>query len=145
MAEQIPSQQGRIVVVTVADPGAGVDWAFNLPIRVRWHLKRVQCKLTTGVDVAERVPELTITQGGVEVIRITASQSLAASLVFLYGWHEGERALAVTGQTSRVTALPRGLHLNDQAVIQVVTAGLTMTDDWTNIYIMAEEWIEPLA
>ena len=145
MAEMIPDQQGRIVVVTATNPGMGIDWSYTLPSRVRWHLKTVQCELTTGVDVADRIPELAITQGGVEVIRITASQSLAANLVFLYGWMEGERALALTGQTSRVTALPRGLHLNDRAIISVITDGLALSDDWKDIYIMAEEWIEPLA
>ncbi|MBA7628749.1 hypothetical protein ES703_36244 [subsurface metagenome] len=145
MAEMIPDQQGRIVVVEAAPAGPGVDWTHTLPLRVRWRLRTIQATLVAGPDVVDRIPELTITQNGHEIIRITVSQSLAANLTFIYGWMEGERALAVTGQTSRVTALPRQLHLNNQAIIACVTVGLTLTDQWNDVIISAEEWMEPLA
>ncbi len=145
MGEMIPDQQGRIVVVQPAVPGMGADWNHQVPLRTRWHLKTVQCTLVTDIAVQDRVPELVITQNGIEVIRITASQVLAASLTFIFGWMEGERAAAVSGQTSRVAALPRGLHLNNQAVISVETVDLDIMDQWINAVIMAEEWIEPLA
>ncbi|GAH83661.1 unnamed protein product [marine sediment metagenome] len=145
MAEQIPDQQGRIAVVNVAGVAAGTDWNYVQEIRTRMWLKAVTATLITSVNIADRVPELVITQGGVEIIRITGSQLTAANTTFIYGWMEGERALAVTGQTSRVTALPRQLHLNNQAVISVTTVALDAVDQWVDIYLYFEEWIEPLA
>lgn len=145
MAEQLPQDQGRIVVIQPTDPAMGSNPTYTQPIRVRWHLKSYQAVLATEIAVADRIPELTITQDGVEVLRITASQLLAASSTFIYGWMEGERALAVSGQTSRVTALPRSYHLNNQAVIAIETKGIQIGDQWSGVVIVAEEWIEPLA
>lgn len=144
MAEQIPDQQGRIVVVQVAAPGVGFDWAYIMPIRTRWRLRSVQAQLTTSVVVANRLPELNLSIGGIDVLRVSSSQFQAASVIMLVGWMEGERALAIAGQTARVSPLPRGYLLNDQAEISVVTLGLDAGDDWVDIVIVAEEWIEPL-
>ncbi len=145
MGEMIPDQQGRIVVVVQAPPGVGFDPAYALENSVRWRLRSVQATLVTGADVVNRVPELTITQNGSEVLRITASQSIGANSVFIFGWMEGERAFAVTGQTSRVTALPRRFYMNNSAVVAIATVGLAMADSWGNMVISAEEWIEPMA
>lgn len=145
MAEQIPSQQGRIVVVQVANPGVGIDWAYVMPIRTRWRLRSVQAQLTTSVNIANRLPELNLSIGGIDVLRISSSQFQAASLIMLVGWMEGERALGIAGQTARVSPLPRGYLLNDQAEISVITLGMDAADEWINIVIVAEEWIEPLA
>lgn len=145
MSDMIPGDQGRLVVVTAPAVPLGTDPNYVMPLRVRWKLKSVQATLTTGVFVGNRIPELTITQDGIEVLRITASQLQAASVIFITGWMEGERALAIVGQTSRVTALPRGYLLNNQAIIAIATVGLDAGDQWTDMYIVAEEWIEPLA
>ena len=144
MAEMIPEDQGHIVLVDLGIVPAGTDPVFVMPDRVRWRLKSVQGILTTGVNVADRIPELSILFGANEVLRITASQLLAASGVFIFGWMEGERALAVAGQTSRVTALPRNFLLNNAATIQIITTAIDPADVWTDVFIVAEEWIEPL-
>lgn len=145
MAEMIPDQHGRILLLNPANPAKGAEIVVTQPIRVRWALKSFQVKLATGLVVADRIPELYIQQDGVEAIRITGSQSLAASGTFIYGWMEGERALSVTGQTSRVTALPRKFYMNNQAVIGTLTVGIDMDDQYSNVVVVVEEWIEPLA
>jgi len=145
MAQQIPDQQGRIVVVVVPNPVVGADWNYAIPVRTRWRVRSVQATLQTSVFAANRIPELTFTIGVNELLRISASQQQVASLAFITGWMEGERASLIAGQTSRVTALPRGYLLNNQAVIAVVTVALDVNDQWSDIVIVAEEWIEPLA
>lgn len=144
MLGQIPDQQGRILVINVPAPGIGFDWQYGMPVRTRWRVRSVQATLTTSVVVADRIPELFLAIGAEEVIRITASQLLAGGGAFIFGWMEGERALAIAGQTSRVTALPRGYLINNQGAIGVHTVALDVGDDWTNIIIVVEEWIEPL-
>jgi len=145
MAEQIPVDQGRLVLIAPADPAMGDNPSITQPQRVRWKLKSFQATLITSVTVADRVPELTITVNALEVLRITASQGTAASLTFIYGWMAGERALAVTGQTSRVTALPRNYLVNNQSIIAITTVDIDPADQWQNIRLVVEEWIEPLA
>lgn len=145
MAEMIPNQQGRIVVVQSADPSKGNEINYTQPARVRWRLKSFVATLVTDVTVADRLPELVIFLGVHEVLRITAAQPLGADSTFIYGWHEGERALALTDQTSRITALPRNYLLNNQAIIGTLTVNLQGNDNWSAAVIVAEEWIEPLA
>jgi len=115
-----------------------------MPARTRWRLRSIQATLTTSVNAANRLPELTLTIGANELLRISASQIQLASTVFITGWMEGERALAIAGQTARVSPLPRGYLLNDEAVIAVVTSALDAADEWSDIVIVSEEWIEPL-
>jgi len=144
MAQQIPDQQGRLVVTVVPNPGVGLDWAYAVPAQTRWRLRSVQATLTTSIVAGNRLPELAFAIGGNELLRISASQIQLASLAFITGWMEGERALAIVGQTSRVSSLPRGYLLNAGAQIAVFTVALNVGDQWSDIVIVSEEWIEPL-
>jgi len=144
MAEQIPDQQGRLIAIVVPNPAAGVDFLYNLPLRTRWAVRSVEATLTTVLGGANRVPELVFTIGAAPVLRITASQDLAAAGVFIFGWHEGATAQIVATQTSRVASIPPRYLLNDQGSIQVQTVALALGDTWTDIHIVVEEWIEPL-
>ncbi|MBA7620829.1 hypothetical protein ES703_28184 [subsurface metagenome] len=146
MAEMLPPEHGNLLLLQPASPGLGTDIVVTMPARVRWWLRSFQATLTTSANVADRVPELIISIGAIEVLRVTCAQSVAASSVFIFGWHEGERALAVTGQTSRVTALPRGYHINAGGSMATATVNLdAVGDQWSKIAVVVEEWIEPLA
>jgi len=143
MSQQIPDQQGGIVIVNVPNPAVGTDIVYAIPLRVRWAIRSVQATLTTAIGGVNRVPELLFMWAGIEMIRITASQLLAPAGTFIFGWHEGEAAQVVVGQTSRVASLPSRYLLRAGTGIQTLTTGLAPGDQWSLISVVAEEWIEP--
>jgi len=143
MAEQIPDQQGRLTIVNVVNPGAGNDWQEIMPMRTRWAVRSVQALLTTVLGGANRVPELYFMIGAQEVLRIPASQDLAAGGAFIFNWHEGDAGQIVAGQTGRPASLPVRYLINAGGAIGVETVALDPGDTWTGIIIIVEEWIEP--
>ena len=144
MSEQIPADQGRIVVVNVPDPLLGADWAYIMPVRTRWALRSVQALLTTSVVVADRIPELQIIMAGFMALRRTARALIPGNSALYFGWYVGGGAPAIAGQTAIGASMPERYLLNDNSEFQTQTVALDAGDQWSEIMIVAEEWIEPL-
>lgn len=145
MAEMIPDQQGRILLLTPAAPVAGADIVIAMPAGVRWRLKSFQAELTVDAIVATRVVELIIVVTGYELLRITTTRAQNASLTYVHAWHEGEAAQAVSGQLCRVGSLPKSYLINNSAVISTDTVNLQAGDQWDKVVMVVEEWIEPMS
>lgn len=144
MGEMIPTDQGRLRIITFTPAGPFVEISFTQEIRLRWRIISMQAVLTTGIGGGARLPELVVTVGVSEVVRLPAIGTLAASMTKKFLWQAGATLVPGTGGTVEVSALPERLLLNDQAIISTSVVNFQGTDQWSEAVLLVEEWIEPL-
>lgn len=145
MGEMIPIEQGGIRHISTAAPAAGIEIVIALPVRVRWRLISLLVLLTTDATVANRVIHLSITDGGIEVVRFATMQVITASTPRTCIFSAVERHnLSVTGGIMS-GQIPLNLLLNAQMTIETDTVGMAAGDQYAASELMVREWIEPLA
>jgi len=144
MAEMIPDVQGRIRVINIPGPGGGIDIYHTQDARVRWEIKSLFYLLTTEVGVADRIVQLYISNIGGYIMAFEPAEVQPASTARYHQWSPNEGQTVLTGGTVQNNVIPVGLRLNNQMTIETITVGLQPGDDFTEIALIVEEWIEPL-
>lgn len=144
MSQQIPDEQGRLRVVTVANPGAGLDVAIVQDARVRWKVLALRLLYVADANVANRAVELVFTVGGLEVMRIGATTPHVAGLTRIHQWYMSDRASPQSGSTVQNEHIPIGLLINNGTTISTDTGNIQVGDQISDVRMMVEEWIEPL-
>lgn len=61
---------GKLSTITVANPAAGSDWTKTVPAGEIWLVHSVRFTLLTSAAVQDRLVMLSITQAGVETLRV---------------------------------------------------------------------------
>lgn len=135
--------EGAIRSVQVANPAAGVDWTVPVPTGARWYPLSVQARLVTSAAVGNRVPVLSINDGVNFLWQNAQVPAQPASTNILYTWSQSapNAAAAIIGAV--------GLNLVEAARMQQAwniftsTNGILAGDQWSQINLWLEEWIEP--
>lgn len=136
---------GWLNVVTVANPGAGLEFQVNVPANARW---RVQCLnynfLTSGV-AGNRIPSLTVqSSAGTEfqsgllavVVATTNVQINAAALTPYVNAFPGQVMLEIP------TSLFLGNNALQSMFLKTLTSGILAGDNYTAITVLVEEWLD---
>lgn len=150
-AEAIGWPYGRVIDPTegpgwihsqqVANPAAGADWSFTVPVAARIRIRSLSATLTTSATVANRVPQLMLTDGTNVYYVMAPNQAVSAGITSTVS--AGPTNVPVIGAPGFVPlTLPGDAILPAGHVVKVVTAALQAGDQWTNIWLALEEWIE---
>jgi len=145
MSDMIPPDQGRIVTVRPANPAVGDEITIQQPSGVRWRVTSFIALRVNGVVAGDRSAVLVISQGGDVLFRSVATALSIASQVIWYVWSAGSNPLSGTGQAQRGGVLPNRLLVNDQTKFETDVWSADAGDQWSDIVLMVEEWMEPLA
>jgi hypothetical protein len=137
--------QGLVYGVNVAQPGAGLDWSQAVPVNARWKIRGWKGTFTTSAAVANRQPIAVVIQGGNftwmghPIANITATQIINVAA--------GGNSIYVTVNTNGyMLPLPGDLLLSGNATfaqsLGCQTVAIQAADQWTNISILVEEWLD---
>ena len=132
---------GLIRSVQVANPGAGADWSTTVPVGARWELLALNAQFATSAAVAARVPQIQLADNVPNVLFNGASStSQAASLTYQYSAAEGGTPLV--NAPAAMVELPHNALLLQGWTIRSVTTAIQGADQWSNIWLMVQEWLE---
>lgn len=94
-------------IITVADPGAGVDVSVPVPPHKAWHLLGVASVLTASAAAGNRFPKLTLLDaGGVTLGAIASPTAITANLAPSVSWLPGTGAAVVVAASYATLTLP---------------------------------------
>ena len=145
MAEQIPDQQGRLLVINGVPSGPGVEIVVAQPVRVRWRVLGVYATYQASLIVASRLPRLVVTMGGLVVFSAPVRRPFTAGTLMTMVWLPVFADIGQTEFDQEFGVLLPFFYLNNQAVIATVTVNMDAGDQYTAFNVFVEEWMEPLA
>lgn len=135
--------RGRLVKrVPVASPAAGAEWSAQVPSGAVWIVDSITALLTTSAVVANRSPDLQVTDNdGALLSAVPPPASIAASLAARYYWLRTIAAAWAAGANKQPTPLPTTI-LPAGAIIKSSTLNLDVGDAWTAIVLYVIELTE---
>jgi len=145
MAEMIAADQGRLVVVPIADPGVGNDFLHQMPPNTRWRLISVTMRITTDATTADRFFSLDILLIADVIMRFPVREEALASQVRQISWFNGGLAAMDADHLSSAGSLPERCLMNNRMILASEVQGIEAGDQIDHIFAVVEEWIEPLA
>jgi hypothetical protein len=143
----IPTQgTGRIYSFGVGNPAAGNDWTATVPSLVRWQVLGVTGTLTTGAAAANRYISLQYIVLGagnslVSSLSVAIPANMVANMVNAPTYLQNMSYAPMAGSTLVFLTMPSPLWLVGTGSIQSVTGNIQGTDQWSNIGVIVEEWI----
>lgn len=139
--------RGKLYSVTNGNPGAGVDWTFNVPAGKRWRLHGGLITLTTSAAVANRLVRFRFYDGASHYFRASGNFQQAASIVCDYVLAAGLPPGVVTpvGSNPMQVNIPVPVGMEIAATpgvsrIVSVTDNIQAADQWTAQTLWVEEW-----
>lgn len=136
---------GFITLVQTANPAAGADFATNIPSNTRWRIGALNATLGTSAVAANRQASLIVGVGGPQVFRGESLVNQTAGTTFTY------QGVSLTPYSSisallPILTIPPNLFLSSQPGggnnISSLTNNLQAADQWSNINMTVEEWLE---
>jgi hypothetical protein len=134
--------QGFLRAVPIANPAAGADWSAAVPTPYSWRLISASALLTTAAGGGNRTVRGLLQDGLLNILWQGCAQTVhAGGLAVQYSFGcVGYSVPAVV--TTGYVALPCGVNLPAGFRFGVSTAGLAAGDQWSNIYLLVEQWID---
>ena len=134
--------QGYLYDFQVSTPSAGSQWNQQVPSFARWRVASIVAELDTSATVANRFPGIQWTNDHLAVIFSPMSNlTETAGNSQVYTWARRGTADVITGTLSTV-GLDLPLMLRAGGGIQSQVQNMQSGDQWKNIYMSVEEWIE---
>jgi hypothetical protein len=124
-----------------ADPAAGAEIVYQIPLPARWRIRGAIFNLVTSATVIARTVNLTIDLAGTVLYNFPGTTTQAASLTRTYNLAEYAYQPAAVG-SSIFFAIPFNLVLSGGWYLRTVTTNLQAGDDFGAPVITYEEWIE---
>ena len=145
MRNVIPDNDGRIFVLHVTDPGAGGYVEIGPPAGERWRLISVTCTFTTSAAVANRQVSWRCLEALYGTICFCGifSTIQVASLVRGYHFMDGQSQAPYDISGVFMGGLPTGIRLVYGLKLIIDAINLQAADAFTNIYVVAQKWIDP--
>jgi hypothetical protein len=131
--------------ITVANPGAGVDWTTTVPAGVLWQVQSIIATMTTSATVANRVLQYTADDSATVVARTATSTNQSASTTGVLSASVGLQNVAnFPGSTLFASTGLWSDTLLPAFRIASNTINIQAADQWSAIRIMVSETINPL-
>lgn len=134
---------GSSVLVTGADPAAGVEWSIIVPLSTVWRVQSVRAILATDATVAARRPRLVIDDQVTPVAVIPLSEDVPASSSADCTWGAGLSMSGAVGNAARLQGLPVELILPQGFRMRSSTTALQAGDNWAAPAVLVEQWATP--
>lgn len=127
--------------VAVTTPGAGADWSVSVPTRARWRLENINAQLVTAAAPSNREAVVVLDDGINVLATIPSGVTQVASTTVQYSYFQGATRGAGAQSPHVITPLPFVL-LGAGWRIRSSTVGIQAADQWSNVRVNVEEWIE---
>jgi hypothetical protein len=134
---------GNIRSIPLAPFGLGLEFQFVEPTNARWVIMALDVVLHTSAVAGTRLPTFNITSFANTLFNTPAifgaGPSVQARYVFGAGLPNAQDTLLITS-----VPLPRGLVLSGLlgSAIQSFTVGLDAGDQWSQLVLTVEEWLD---
>jgi hypothetical protein len=133
---------GMIYEINLANPGAGNDWTYSLPVNNRMRVQSIAAVFSASAAVANRIIRVQtknilggITYQAAATLVITANQAALVAIA------PGQVTTTLDAGTINI-ALPTPILLYGVQTICVSTLGLQATDAWSGIHMDTEIWVD---
>lgn len=143
--EQLPEDQGRLRLLTVANPGGGADWTLAVPARVRWRIVAVSYKFTASSDAGDRNVSFMVRESTSDIFVFPVDYDVIANATKWITWGCGYVAKGSAAGYYRGAGLGSKLLVHEGMHIGSRVSNMKTMDQITDVKILVEEWIEPLA
>jgi hypothetical protein len=137
----LPRDDGSLTIGTVADPAAGADVVFQVPLHERWRLHSVAFTLTTNATAATRLPRVDFYAALLLYESYGTSLGIEANSTIKYFAAEGLNFPTAGFYPHSGFALPTRLILPPATIVTITAALLKPTDQFSNIFVTYESWI----
>jgi len=133
---------GGLQTITVSIPPAGTDWDYSIPLRTRMRPICGRCVLTTSAAVATRRVQLYCLRTGDLICRSANYGGQLAGVSQPYSITPGNDIANAFPGYDIFIVFPPGLILVGLDTIGVTTTLIDAADQWSNIFLRFEQWIE---
>lgn len=133
---------GVIRTISGTDPAAGAEISETVPTGARWRLMSLQSVLTTSVAVANRNVQIVIDDGTNETYRAACASNQAASNAFRYSFSASGVTNVPASANTHMVPTPAPAILGPGYRIRTITNLLDAGDNWSQAFILVEEWQE---
>lgn len=142
------AREGRILpgekrVVAVANPAAGAGWSVTVPGGRQWRIQGGVALLTTDAVVANRIPQITLSDQTTTWWDASVDVNIPASTPQRFSFGAlGVPGAAQTPGDAIIVPLP-DMFLPAGTQLAAITTAEDVGDQWTGIALMVEEcWLD---
>ncbi len=135
----IPAERVRRVV-PVPSPAAGADWSVAVPGGTLWVVRALKAQLATSAVVANRIPNLRVTDGTNVVCQIAHQQNITTGTTSILSWIAGWPGPFYGNLNQSLTDWFPEFPLHGGYVVGPVTANLDAGDQWSAIVATVDEY-----
>ena len=138
-----PPDWGSLTDIQVPDPGAGNIVSFLVPAHERWLVHSFRFTLAADANVATRLVRVSIYQHADSYRSFGCSLPHSATDTWTYFGEAGLGSSNVNFYPYAGFAISPRLLLPPATNIQITAALLQAGDQFVNIFVTLERWIEP--
>jgi len=131
---------GTLRSITGSDPAANTEFNETVPVNARWKLHSIFNVLVTDANVANRIVELIIDDGGSTLFRANMNNFAAAGQTARYCWSSAPRTADGTNLQFN-GGLPTEIILQNPMRFRSNTTGLQVGDNWTAPQFLVTELV----
>lgn len=143
--EQVPEDQGQVLHTSGTPVGPNVPILKNQSLHTRWRLISVVAKLTADANVADRYVYLDIYKASIIYMRFMCQTPQTNGQVVLYTWSSGSGSNLIAGSAVGVVSIGTNILMSNEMVVKVDCVNRQTTDQFSDLDLLVEEWIEPLS
>jgi hypothetical protein len=135
---------GLALELNPSNPSAGTDWSYQVPTSTRMRIESIGAKLVTSSTAGARVVHVYVLSGGGRgAWSCAVQQSIPASTTAQFSAAPGQFS-SVVDTVSINGPLPSPMILTSSSTIGVSTSNIQAGDQWSNIVLLTEQWIDML-
>lgn len=134
--------EGRIVVISLGDPGAGADYtAEAVPTNARWKLYGFSGQLVADANGGDVLPSVEYATSGGNIYSGGAPGS-TQSVNITRRWYGSFSPHRISAHGIREPMTLAELFMEEGDTFAVLSDGLTASDDWGEGFIEVMEWLK---
>ena len=144
MRSILPENQGYIRHVTIPDPAAGAVFTYTQPVAVRWRVISLCAHFVTDANPANRQISLDFRLGTDIILRAGINDLITDSLTLDISWNPGGGGVVNAANTAKMGVLPSTFLFNNEMIIFATVQNIQIGDQFSEIHLLVEEWMESL-
>lgn len=136
----MPLTEGNILFVTVANPAAGAEWTYTIPVGILLCPIAVRCTLTASGVAASRYNRILFSDA--TPVALAATQidlAVTAGLVVLIHYAQGLTPVNPAAHGLKTAGCPI-IYLQAGFTISSLTLAIQVADQYSDIRITARTW-----
>lgn len=133
---------GNVSSWNVGNPAAGADWSKTIGSGTRWLLRSLNAQLVTSAAVANRVIRSQLLDGGGNLVFQGAPSAVVPASTTVQVTANTNMAISTVDGTTIAVPLPVTPVLSAGFRVQVNTLALQAGDQWSNIWLYYEGWLD---